>query len=202
MINRRKQNLTLSKKEFVGQCLEKNPNGGDPSKYREEYIELLYDIFNDFGGRREFEGTVGISPSTFNAWLKKHPEFKKAYERVKSLSFSQWEKLPLKEKDINIVYWTAIMRNRFNFGKPRVYKADGKKPVEMVDAALESLEKGDMSIKDVNALAEIATKRIELTKQVKELELNNSEDNIYDKLTHEDIIAMKSITDKYKDESK
>lgn len=215
MINTRKQNLSISKEDFLNEFLEPNslgekpkkylepnPNGGAPKKYKEEYIELLYDVFNDFGGRQEFEGIVGISSSTFYQWERAHPKFKKAYERIKSLSYSQWEKLPLKEKDINIVYWTAIMRNRFNFGKPRISKANGKKPVEMIDAALESLEKGGMSIKDVNTLAEIATKRIELTKQVKELELNNRDTNIYDKLTHEDLIAMKSITDKYKNESK
>lgn len=183
--------MMVGKKEFFDLCTNKDLILA--SKYNEkEHISLLYDVFNNFGGRTEFLQVANIAEETFSRWLRNHPNFKLAYEKAKELSFHQWETLPLKEKDINHTYWQVVMRNRFNYGKPKLTKADGKNPVEMLDGAISQLKEGKLTLIDVKNVADIAEKRVGIESKVK---VEKQQDNLADRLTSEQRLQLKSWLD-------
>ncbi len=99
----------------------KSAMSGRPTKYvPEQHIKLLYNIFNQKEGIMAFCAEALIGQTTFFNWLKKHKEFKNAYDIAINIAGRQWEKLPQEDSDFNFPYWSTIMKNRFGYGKPRI----------------------------------------------------------------------------------
>jgi hypothetical protein len=59
---------------------------GRPTKYKEEYCELLEEILQRGDFAVTFCKEVGIGEDTFQAWVKKHPSFSKSYGKGKAAS--------------------------------------------------------------------------------------------------------------------
>lgn len=170
----------INEDDFFNQCVLTKTDSGQFTKYDPKtHIRLIYKVFANFGGQQEFVQLANINSQTFYDWINKHSCFASAYKKAKELSFVQWEKLPLHDRELNMVYWNAIMRNRFNYGKPKVKKVDGKNPIETLDSTLEALKEGKASIKDASGIAEILEKRIDLENKVKEAMEKDT-----DKLSH------------------
>lgn len=64
---------------------------GTSSAYKDEYCELVKDTMRDGASFAAFRAEVGIAPSTFAYWRKKHPEFEEACQVANALSAIWWE---------------------------------------------------------------------------------------------------------------
>lgn len=117
-----------------------------PTKYNpEKHIPLLKKSMASLKDIGEFCHKAGIHRSTFGEWLKLYPDLKEAYDQAHSYAQTQWEYLPLIKPNINIAYWTAIMRNRFRY-YTKLPKIKGKSAKEKLEAYEEAGEKGDITI--------------------------------------------------------
>lgn len=70
--------------------------GGRPSKYKEEYQQLLVDTFKSGGHISHFCSLANINPDTFHSWISKYPEFEAAYKKAKMESQAFYETILLK----------------------------------------------------------------------------------------------------------
>jgi len=147
--------------------LIKQVTSGRPSKYiQEQHIGLLFDIFNQSEGIMAFCAEAMISQATFFNWLKKHKEFKEAYDIVINIAGRQWEKLPRENLDFNFPYWSTIMRNRFGFGKSRIYLDKEATPLEIFKVIKQGLSDQEISLQDGVQLTTIAKNEADVKKGV------------------------------------
>jgi hypothetical protein len=153
--------------ENMKEKLIKQVTSGRPTKYvQEQHIGLLFDIFNQSEGVMAFCAEAMISQATFFNWLKKHKEFKEAYDIVINIAGRQWEKLPRENPDFNFPYWSTIMRNRFGFGKSRIHLDKEATPLEMFKVIKQGLTDQEISIQDGVQLTTIAKTEADVKKGV------------------------------------
>lgn len=164
------------KEEFI-----KHITSGKPTKYdKEKHIGLLFDIFDQREGIMAFCADALISQKTFFNWLKKYKEFKEAYDIAINIAGRQWEKLPRENPDLNFPYWSTIMRNRFGFGKSRIYLDKEATPLEMFETIKQGLSDQEISTQEGVQLATIAKTEADiktgLTEDKAEYEKQNREE--------------------------
>jgi hypothetical protein len=136
----------------------KHITAGRPTSYDTDvHIRLLYKVFTTGGDVMSFCADAMIGKKTFYDWLKKHQEFKEAYDIMVNYAGAKWELYPLNPKiKIEFPYWSMIMRNRFGYGKSKFKIAETKNAKEMMQAAKEHLDEDQITINDYTAIANSA----------------------------------------------
>lgn len=141
-----------TKDDFIKHC-----TAGQPTKYdKKKHIGILFDVFSEGEGVAAFCAEAFISQSTFFLWLQKHKEFKECYDIVINIAGRQWEAYPKNNPDFNLSYWSAIMRNRFGYGKPKVRIVKDATPIARMNAIWDGLEEGELSGQEAIQLASVA----------------------------------------------
>ena len=136
MVGKRKKRCQPYTREPIAKMLKYNP---------EKHIPLLLKTFKELGFVEHFCNKADIVPCTFYEWVKTFPEFKEAYDKAVFYAKSEWEHLPLVNPNINIAYWTAIMRNRFRY-YTRLPNLKGKSIKEKLEAYEEAVGTGEIPI--------------------------------------------------------
>jgi|LauGreDrversion4_2_1035121.scaffolds.fasta_scaffold18263_6 hypothetical protein len=154
----------VTKEQFVKAV---SSGRGRKTKYEaEKHIGLLYDTFIVGEAISAFCAEALISQSTFFKWKQDYPEFKEAYDIAINFAENFWNKLPSNTADFNFNYWHINMRNRFGFGKPRLYFAKNADPLQMFETIKEALADQEISIQDAVQLATIAKNEADIKKGV------------------------------------
>lgn len=96
--------------------------GHDIKYNKKQHLALLIDALAQMKGIEYFCAEAGICKKTFHRWLKKYPDFKKAYDLGLPRGESVWSSIPFSKKgrDINVLAWRLIGQNRYGFGKARI----------------------------------------------------------------------------------
>lgn len=153
--------------------IAKHIKSGHPTKYDEsKHIELLLEVFNRGEGVMAFCKEAFIVKDTFYTWLRKHKMFNIAYEFAKNLGGSLWENMPI-NREVNLVYWTSIMRNRFGYGKSKFKISSAKTAKELLQSAKEHLDRDMITIHDFNAIVNSAKMQELIDTNKEELEDKN-----------------------------
>lgn len=130
---------------------------GQPTKYdKEKHIRLLFSVFNKGEGVMAFCAETLISKKAFYDWLKVHEEFKEAYEGALCIAGRWWEAYPLTDPDFNFGYWSAIMRNRFGYGKAKISSTEDITPIGRINAIWKGLEEGELTSQEATQMTSIA----------------------------------------------
>ena len=154
----------VTKEQFVKAV---SSGRGRKTKYdAEKHIGLLYDTFIVGEAISAFCAEALISQSTFFKWKQDYPEFKEAYDIAINFAENFWNKLPSNTADFNFNYWHIVMRNRFGFGKPRLYFDKNAEPLQMFETIKEALADQEISIQDAVQLATIAKNKADIKKGV------------------------------------
>ncbi|NDD59499.1 MAG: hypothetical protein EBZ47_09720, partial [Chlamydiae bacterium] len=154
----------VTKEQFVKAV---SSGRGRKTKYEaEKHIGLLYDTFIVGEAISAFCAEALISQSTFFKWKQDYPEFKEAYDIAINFAENFWNKLPSNTADFNFNYWHINMRNRFGFGKPRLYFDKNADPLQMFETIKEALADQEISIQDAVQLATIAKNEADIKKGV------------------------------------
>lgn len=98
------------------------------SKYDEQiHIPLLIAVLSRGEGIEAFCDEADICETTFKEWRKRHPKFKKAYDRGLMRGKRRWMSLPFHpdtREGIDFRPWMLVARNRYGFGKHEIEEAD------------------------------------------------------------------------------
>lgn len=136
---------------------------GKPTKYdKKKHIPLLIKSFYKGDSIRQFCAQALISEKTFYNWLNKHKEFKHAYQIALNFAADFWERIPFENPEFNYPYLQAVMRHRFGFGKSITKIKDKETPIEIINAAQESLDEQKITSQEANQIADIALKKQQL----------------------------------------
>jgi len=98
------------------------------------HIPLLIEVIGNGSPVSAFAAQAHISRKTFYEWLKKHPKFKRAYERALPEGESVFVNIPLQKPELPFPYWHIRMRNQYQYGKKCVVDSMNS------DSALERLK--------------------------------------------------------------
>lgn len=104
---------------------------GRPTKYKEEYCEMLIEHMSQGLSYESFAGLIKVAIDTLYEWQKVHPAFSEAKSLGKAQALLLWEKEGIKglwdeveynekgqktyERKINNVMWVFNMKNRFGW---------------------------------------------------------------------------------------
>ena len=94
---------------------------GRPSKYRQEYCDLLVKHMEDGLSFESFAGVVHVDRDTIYEWANKHKEFSDAKKRGQALCQIWWESkgkeglFTGKDEKFNATVWLFNMKNRFGW---------------------------------------------------------------------------------------
>lgn len=93
---------------------------GRPTKYKEEYCQMLVDHMNGGLSFESFAGLIGTSRSIIYDWIKAHPEFLDAKRIGEDRCRIFWEKIGLagtlgKIPGFNATTFIFNMKNRFRW---------------------------------------------------------------------------------------
>jgi hypothetical protein len=109
-----------------------------PTKYKEQYCELLIEHMTAGADFRSFAGKVGVTEATLYAWKKANPKFEEAAAIALEKAYFFWEALARKylfvrkdEERIDTGMFVLNMRNRFK------WLSKDKEPVPGLDAPSE-----------------------------------------------------------------
>lgn len=115
----------------------KNP-GGQPTKYKTEYCEMVTKHMSEGLSFESFAGVIGVNRDTLYEWAKVHQNFSDAKTKGTAASLLFWEKLgrqiTIKGKG-NIAGWIFNMKNRFiDTWKERheVSSPEGQAPINII----------------------------------------------------------------------
>lgn len=98
--------------------------GGRPPKYMIEWCDIVVEMMSVGCSRAEVcaalpdknTGKLGVCWDTFDAAIKKHPQFSGAVKKGLQLGQAWWDKegrVNLKNKDFNYTGWFMQVKNRF-----------------------------------------------------------------------------------------
>lgn len=134
--------------------------GGRPSKYKEEYCQMLIDHMASGLSFESFAAVIDVNDDTLSEWAKVHPKFSDAKKTAFSKSLLFWEKLGLNNihnvslpnkgsKSLNSTIWIFTMKNRFGWRdkKEIIDNNPDRNKVVFILPKEEQLE--DQNIKDV-----------------------------------------------------
>jgi hypothetical protein len=114
---------------------------GRPTKWKDEYCDLLVEHLAEGLSFDSFAGKIGITNETLNAWLKEKPEFSEAKKEGLPQSLLFWETMGRDGcrgfiKDFNTGAWVFNMKNRFGWRDKRElnHKVEKSLHEEILDA--------------------------------------------------------------------
>jgi hypothetical protein len=111
-----------------------------------------------------------ICRTTFYHWLKKYPEFKRAYDLSLPVGETIILNMPLKNSEVPFPYWHLRMRNQYQYGKKRLDHMNS-------DSALERLKGERLTfIEGELAMSEYAQLVTTIVTEIKASELARSLD--------------------------
>jgi hypothetical protein len=94
---------------------------GRPSKYKEEYCEMLKKHMTTGLSFESFAAVVGVCDDTLREWEKVHPLFSASKKIAFALNRMFWEQVALDglmlpaDKKFNSTVWIFNMKNRFRW---------------------------------------------------------------------------------------
>ena len=95
---------------------------GRPTKYKEEYCQLLVEHMADGLSYESFAGVVGVSKQTIYDWEKVNSDFLDSKKKGFAMAQLFWEKAGLngmfmggKDNPFNATVWVFNMKNRFGW---------------------------------------------------------------------------------------
>lgn len=94
--------------------------GGAPTKYKEEYCQMIIEHMEKGLSASSFAGTIGVSSRSITNWADEHKEFKKALEIAEARALLYWEALGIdailgNRKNFNTPVFIFTMKNRFKW---------------------------------------------------------------------------------------
>jgi len=129
----------MSKKQSSDTSTPKKRGPGQPTKYREEYCELLIKHMSEGLSYECFAGVVEVCRDTLYDWEKANPKFKIAKGKAFSKCQIFWEKAGLegmymggKDNPFTSAVWIFNMKNRFNWTDKLRQEIDGKVTLENI----------------------------------------------------------------------
>jgi hypothetical protein len=145
----------------------------------EKHIPLLYEIYNKDEGILAFCAEAYISKRTFHNWLHTYPDFKEAYDVVINIGGRRWENFPLLQTDFNFPYWSAIMRNRFGYGRVKFSVPKSKDPLAIINDVLDAIHNEEVSLQEATQITNIAATKanVENNKSATAIPSANLSDN-------------------------
>jgi hypothetical protein len=107
-------------KPVVAKKRDPRPGEGRPSKYKEEYCDMLIEHMTQGMSFESFAGVIGTHDETLRNWAAKYPEFFAAKKIGYAKNQIFWEKLGLagaagKVPGFNSASWIFNMKNRFRW---------------------------------------------------------------------------------------
>lgn len=124
---------------------------GRPTKYREEFPDMLYEHMKAGLSLESFGGKIGVSEETIHQWKNKqsryfHKKFSEAYKKGLTASLLHWEEMGhdmVLAGQGNATTWIFNMKNRFGWKDKKEIEQSGqidlnvKKLEDIVDDLLE-----------------------------------------------------------------
>lgn len=89
---------------------------GRPTKFREEYCDLVCDLAAEGKGPAEWAYEIGVDRVTLYRWAETHSTFATAIARAKDYEQAAWERLArenIKDRNFNAQVWSKSMSARF-----------------------------------------------------------------------------------------
>lgn len=91
---------------------------GQPTKYKDEYCEMLVEHMNKGLSFESFAGLIGVTKETIFNWLEKNKQFFDSKKKGEVRCRLFWERLGIagssgKLKNFNCGTWIFNMKNRF-----------------------------------------------------------------------------------------
>lgn len=112
--------------------MDEKPNIGRPSKYKQEYCQMLIEHMKDGLSFESFAAIISVNRDTLHEWVKVHSDFSEAKKTAFDLNLLFWEKhgieglyntteydekgKPSSSKSINSTVWIFNMKNRHKWG--------------------------------------------------------------------------------------
>jgi hypothetical protein len=98
---------------------ETKPNIGRPTKYKEEYCELLIAHMAKGYSFESFASTINVNRDSLYEWTHKHEDFSDAKKVGKDKSLFTLEQIGMagmtgKLKGFNVAAWIYTLKNRHN----------------------------------------------------------------------------------------
>jgi hypothetical protein len=100
---------------------DKNPVGR-PTKYKEEYCEMIVEHMTNGDSAISFAKTIDVCMATLTQWQKDFPEFSVAYKKGQNYCEDHWMKEGQKgmwntpgQKTLNTGVWAFYMKARFGW---------------------------------------------------------------------------------------
>ena len=121
---------------------------GRPTKYKEEYCEMLENHMKSGLSFESFGGVIGVCEDTLFEWKKQHQEFSDSYKKGRTASMLHWEEMGhdmVLAGQGNATTWIFNMKNRFGWKdksesdinikslKGLIDVKEDNKPLEMAD---------------------------------------------------------------------
>lgn len=132
-----------------------------PTKYnRRIHPQLLVDLYSKGEGLEAFCAESMISMKTFYNWMAQNPEFAEAYAAAMMVGKRYWLALPRIKPDTPQYYWNSVMNGRFGSQNDKIRKAKSKNAADRVDAVWESLEEGELSVRNAKTLMDMALTQV------------------------------------------
>lgn len=108
--------------------------GGQPTKYRDVYCQMIIEHLSQGLSVESFAGVVGVCFDTIYEWAKVHPEFSDAIKQGKAKKRLWWEKLGQagiagKLKNFNASGWIFHMKCREQYKEDN--DSDNRVPIKI-----------------------------------------------------------------------
>lgn len=111
---------------------------GRPTKYREEFDEMLIEHMTNGYSFESFAGVIEVNQDTLHEWSKKHASFSES----KKIAFAKcqvfWEKMGInglmnnpKGATLNTANWIFNMKNRFKWTDKVHVVSEEKEPIQL-----------------------------------------------------------------------
>jgi hypothetical protein len=128
-----------------------------PTLYNEaKHIALLYEVFAEEESVYAFCDEALITRKTFYNWLTAHEKFKEAYDIALCIGARKFEKYPKTAVNFNYPYWSAVMKNRYQYFKTRIETKHKETPANRLEAVWHGISNGELSIQEATQLASLA----------------------------------------------
>lgn len=121
-------------KEIKKKSIKETVKVGRPTKYKEEYCQMLIDHMSEGLSFESFAGLIEVNVDTLHEWVKTHELFSDAKKIAFNKSLIFWERLGIdhilnisesesqgegysssRSKSLNAAVWVFNMKNRFKW---------------------------------------------------------------------------------------
>ncbi len=104
--------------------------GGRPSKYKQEYGEMLIRHCKEGGFIERFACQIDVTVETLLAWTEKHPEFSESYKKARKAQEAHFLELgyglATGQVKGQVAAWCFMMKNMFGWRDSQHLEHTGK----------------------------------------------------------------------------